>query len=229
MRRIIFLLVIPAFFLCGCHGYKLQEEKSATELMSDGLEKFEDRDYRSAISAYQHVTEWYPFSEHVPTAQLQIAEAYFKLRQYTQAAVSYEEFANLHPQNPSTPYAQYQVGRCFFDQMYTIDRDQDNSRKAMAAFNRFLDRYPESEYADAARAHVKECLRSIASNELLVAKYYFKRKNYKAALNRFRSIAENYADTEVQHIALQYLAKCEVLVGTETSAAATESRETETE
>lgn len=225
MRPIILFLVILAFFLGGCHNYKLQEEKSATELMADGLKRFEDRDYRSAIAAYKRVTDWYPFSEHVSTAQLQIAEASFKLRQYSQAAAYYEEFANLHPRNPSTPYALYQVGRCFFDQMDTIDRDQDNAQKARAAFRRFLNRYPDSEYADPARAHVKECQRSLASNELLVAKYYYKHKNYKAALSRFRTIVEEYADTEIQHIALQYLAKCESLVAAEAIAAIPENQE----
>lgn len=223
MRLIIFFLVILAFFIGGCHSYKLQEEKSATELMADGLEKFEDRDYRSAITAYRRVTDWYPFSEHVTAAELQIAKAYFKLRQYTQAASSYEEFANLHPRNPSTPYALYQVGRCFFDQMHTIDRDQENARQAQSAFKRFLNRYPDSEYAAPAKAHVKECRRSIASNELLVAKYYYKKKNYKAALNRFRGIVEDYADTEIQHIALQYLAKCETIIAAKTPTAAPEA------
>jgi outer membrane protein assembly factor BamD len=212
MRPIFFVLVILALFLGGCHDIKLQEEKSATELMDDGLEKFEDRDYRSAISAYRRVTDWYPFSEHVATAKLQIAEAYFKLRQYSQAAASYEEYSNLYPTYSSTPYALYQVGRCFFDQVYSIDRDQDNARQARAAFNRFLKRYPDSEYADPARAHVKECQRYIAANELLVAKYYYKSKNYKAALDRFLGIVANYPDTGVQHVALQYIAKCEALL-----------------
>lgn len=229
MKPIIFSLVIIALFLGGCHDRKLQEEKSATELMADGQKKFEDRDYRSAINSYRDLTDWYPFSEHVPAAQLQIAEAYYKLRQYSQAAASYDEFANLHPQNPSTPYALYQVGRCFFDQMDTIDRDQEYAQKALQAFNRFLSRYPDSEYADPARAHIKDCQRSIASNELLVAKFYYKNKNYKAALDRFRSIVENYTDTEIQYIALQYLAKCEALVGAETPTKDPNSQEAETE
>jgi outer membrane protein assembly factor BamD len=112
----------------------------------------------------------------------------------------------------------YQVGRCFFDQIYTIDRDQDNARKALAALNRFLERYPESEYADPARAHAKDCQRYIAANELLVAKYYFKNKNYKAAMNRFQGIIEDYPDIGIHHIALQYLAKCEDLVAAQDAA-----------
>jgi outer membrane protein assembly factor BamD len=217
MRPTIVILVILALFAGGCYDRKLQEEKSATELMADGLKKFEDRDYLSAITAYRRVTEWYPFSEHVPVAELQIAEAYYKLRQYSQAAVTYEQFANLHPRHPSTPYALYQVGRCFFDQIHAIDRDQGNARKALTALNRFVDRYPDSEYTDPARAHAKDCQRYLAANELLVAKYYYKNKNYKAALNRFRGIVEDYPDIGVQHVALQYLAKCKALVEAEAS------------
>lgn len=212
-------MVVLALFLSGCYDRKLTEEKSATELMADGQEKFEDRDYRSAITAFQRVTYWYPFSEHVPVAELKIAEAYYKLRQYDQAAASYEQFANLHPRNPSTPFALYQVGRCFFDQMLTIDRDQENAKKALLAFNRFLSRHPDSEYAGPARAHLMECQKSITAHELLVAKYYFKKKNYKAALLRFQNILKEYPDTGVQHIALQYMAECEALLETEASKA----------
>jgi outer membrane protein assembly factor BamD len=195
--------------------------------MAEGQQKYEKREYRTAITAFQRVKDWYPFSEHVPTAELRIAEAYYKLRQYDQAAAYYEEFANLHPRNPSTPYTLYQVGRCFFDQMHTIDRDQDNSRKALAAFNRFISRYPDSEYVDPARAHITECQKSIASNELLVAKYYFKQKNYTAAIDRFQHIIENYPDTGVQHVALQYLAKCKMAVAVKDKSSEDPAKETQ--
>ena len=218
MKRTVYLLVVLSLFLAGCHEIKLTEEKSATELMVDGQKRLESRDYRSAIIAFQRVTDWYPFSEHVPAAELQIAEAYYKLKQYDQAASAYEKFANLHPRNPSTPYALYQVGRCFFDQMYTIDRDQENAKKALLAFNIFLARYPDNEYTETVRAHVKDCQRSITAHELLVAKYYFKRKNYKAALLRFQKILKDYPDTGVQHIALQYVAQCETFLDAEAEA-----------
>lgn len=223
MRILTCFLLALALCLGGCYSNKLQEEKSATELVTEGQQKFEKRDYRTAITAFQRVKDWYPFSDQVPTAEMQIAEAYYKLRQYEQAAAAYNDFANLHPQNPRTPYAMYQVGRCFFDQMQTIDRDQKNAQKALASFNRFLSRYPDSEYAPPARAHVLECQKSAASHELLVARYYFDRKNYKAALDRFQSILDDYPDTGVQHVVLQYLARCEAFVAAEAAKAAPEA------
>jgi len=227
MRPIILFLVILSLLAGGCYNRKLEEEKSATELMADGLKKYEARDYRSAITSYRRLTDWYPFSEHVAEAELQIAEAYYKLRQYSQASSSYEQFASLHPRNASTPYALYQVGRCYFDQLYTIDRDQENARKALEAFDRFLERYPDSRYAEPAKAHINDCQKQIAANELLVAKFYYKKKNYKAALNRFRGIVEDYPDTGVQHVALQYIAKCEAIVEAQKAARAAQAQTAE--
>ncbi len=217
MKIFACLMMVLVLCLSGCAHKKLQEEKSATELVEEGQKKFEARDYKSAITAFERVKDWYPFSDQVPTAQMKIAEAHYKLREYDQAAAAYEEFANLHPKNPLTPYAMYQVGRCFYDQMHTIDRDQENTKKALAAFKRLLNRWPDSEYTGPTRAHITECQRRLASHELLVAKYYFRRKNYQAALARFQNVINDYSDTGVQYIALQYLAKCEAHIKNEAS------------
>lgn len=208
-KSILPLLVLLALLICGCGDKKLPEEKSASELSALGQERYDRRDYASAILLFQRVKDWYPFSELVTTAELTIAEAHFKLKEYDEAADAYQEFANLHPRHPSTPYAYYQIGQCHFVRMDTIDRDQTPAKKALESFTRFVSRYPDNEYTELAMAHIKECQKSLASHELLVAKYQFKKKNYKAALKRFRIILDDYPDVGIQHIVLQYLAKCE--------------------
>ena len=209
IKPILYLLVVLALCIGGCGDKKLPEEKSASELAAEGQKRFDKQDYASAIALFQRVKDWYPFSELVTTAELNIAEAHYKLKEYDQAADAYQEFANLHPRNPSTPYAFYQVGQCHFVRMGTIDRDQTSAKKALESFTRFVSRYPDNQYAELARAHIKECQKSLASYELLVARYQYKKKNYKAALKRFRIILDDYPDVGIQHIVLQYLAKCE--------------------
>ena len=218
IRPFLYVLVAFSLLLGGCHARKLPEEKPATELVADGQKKFDARDYVTAITDFQRVKDWYPFSDLVPTAELKIAEARYKLRQYDEAATAYEDFANLHPRNPSTPYALYQAGRCYFDQLATIDLDQEKAKKALDSFKQFVARYPHSAYTALARAHIIDCERNLASHELLIAKFYFKRKNYKAALMRFRRVLSQYPDAGVQYIALQYLSKCEALSKAEGSA-----------
>lgn len=231
MKIKLFIILLISFFIClgGCKGIKPIEEKSAAELVAEGQEKYDDRDYNGAISYFQRVRDWYPFSEHVTAVELKIADSWYQLRQYEQAAAQYQEFANLHPRNPSTPYALYQVGRCYYDQIATIDRDQTATEKALEYFSRFVNRYPDNEYTAPARAHVKECQKSLASNELLAAKFYFDRKNYKAALKRFRIILDDYPDVGTQHIVLQYLAACEAHVNETVQKTASDIPAVETE
>jgi outer membrane protein assembly factor BamD len=208
-KPILLLFVILALFIGGCGDKKLPEEKSASELIAEGQERFDRQDYAEAVQLFQRVKDWYPFSELVTTAELQIAEAYYKLNEYDEAADAYQEFANLHPRNPSTPYAFFQVGQCSYVKMGTIDRDQTAAKKALENFTRFVNRYPDNEYTEMAKANILECQKSLASSELLVARYQFKKKNYKAALKRFRIILDDYPDVGIQHIVLQYIAKCE--------------------
>ena len=209
MRPILYLLIVLGLCIGGCGEKKLPEEKSASELVALAQERYDRRDYATAILVFQRVRDWYPFSELVPTVELKIAESHFKLKEYDQAADAYQEFANLHPRHPSTPYAYYQVGQCFYVRMDTIDRDQTPARKALESLTRFVRRYPDNQYTELAKAHIKECQKSLASHELLVARYQFKKKNYKAAQVRFRIILDEYPDVGIQHIVLQYLAKCE--------------------
>ena len=96
IKPIIYLLLAFFLFIGGCGDRKLPEEKSASELMALGQERFERRDYALAILLFQRVKDWYPFSELVTTAELQIAEAHYKLKEYDEAAEAYQEFVNLH-------------------------------------------------------------------------------------------------------------------------------------
>jgi outer membrane protein assembly factor BamD len=213
IKPVLCLLVVFVLFIGGCGDRKLPEEKSASELVAEGQVRFDRQDYNSAIAYFQRVKDWYPFSELVTTAELKVAESHYMLKEYDQAADAYQEFANLHPRNPSTPYAYYQIGNCYFVQMGTIDRDQTSAKKAAENFARFISRYPDNEYTELAKANLRECQKSLASNELLVARYQFKKKNYKAALKRFRIVLDDYPDVGIQHIVLQYIAKCESKLG----------------
>jgi outer membrane protein assembly factor BamD len=75
-------------------------------------------------------------------------------------------------------------------------------------FERLVKKFPRSEYADNARRKIRECYINLAEYELYVGHYYFKRKKYRAAMDRYRYIVENYPDFGQYHEALEYLTKC---------------------
>lgn len=212
MKRITALLLVSLLLISGCAWFETKEERTAQELVSDGMDQFNDGDYKKAIESFEKLKDWYPFSKFVILAELKTADAYYRLQKYEDAVTGYEDFENLHPRNEAIPYVIYQTGLCYFEQIDTIDRDHTPAIKAMEIFMRLQKQFPGNLYANRAEEHIKKCIKILAGHEFYVAFYYFKTKHYKAALNRFKWVLANYPDVGIHEKALQYIALCEDLL-----------------
>lgn len=212
MKRIFIVLFLAVVLALGCGHKKLPEEKTAEELAEEGLAEFNDGNYYLAVETFKKLKDWYPFSEKATIAELKIADAYFLQKSYNEAIAAYSEFANLHPRNEASPYVLFQIAQCYFVQISTIDRDQTFAQQAYNSYSRLIKQFPDTKYLHIAQANMKKCLQNIAAHELYVAEFYFKNRQYKAALKRFKDLLNEFPDVGVQHSALQYIAKCESLV-----------------
>jgi outer membrane protein assembly factor BamD len=210
--------VVALLTLAGCGWFGTKEEKPAPELARDGIEAFNNGEYRDAIESFETLKDWYPFSKYAILAELKIADAHYHLAEYDEAIFAYEEFENLHPRNEAIPYVIYQIGRCYYDQIDTIDRDQSTARKALATFKRLTSKFPNDGYTLKARPHIIRCHKSLASHDFYVGHFYYKSKHYKAALHRFKSVISNYPDVGVHYEALQYIALCEAALQAQANA-----------
>jgi outer membrane protein assembly factor BamD len=215
MRYKILLIfcLVSLGFISGCSWFQEKDVKSAPELAADGMEEYRQGNYKTAIENFEKLRDWYPFDKYAILAELKIADSHYQLKQYDEAVIAYQEFESLHPLNEAIPYVVYQIGRCYYDQITTIDRDQSAARKAMVTFERLQKQFPDHQYSKRAGEHIHTCLKSLAGHELYVGKYYFKKKNYEAALNRFKIIINEFPDVGIHKEALDYLALCETAMG----------------
>ena len=209
MKRIIALSLILVLVFSGCAWFKSKEEKNAQELISDGMDQFNDEDYKDAVDSFEKLRDWYPFSKYVILAELKMADAYYHLKNYSEAVTAYESFENLHPRNEAVPYVIFQIGLCYFEQIDTVDRDQTSAKNALDTFKRLIKQFPDSPYAHRAEERSKVCIKSLAGHDFYVGMFYYKAKHYKAALKRFQSVLTNYPDVGVHEQALNYVARCE--------------------
>jgi outer membrane protein assembly factor BamD len=207
------ILPVVAMLLCSSCAWFIDsktDEKTAQELVNDGMESFNRQRYRSAIESFQKLKDWYPFSKYAILAELKIADAHYYLEEYEAAIVAYESFENLHPRNEATPYVIFQRGMSYFKQMETVDRDQTSAKKAIEIFTRLKKTYPASEYAAQADNYIRLSLKNMAGHEFYVGEFYFKSKHYKAAIVRFKAVVTNYPDVGLTQKALEYITRCEV-------------------
>lgn len=209
MRRMLAAGLVLVLMCTGCAWFESKEEKSAQQLIQDGVDDFEAGKYKQAIESFEKLRDWYPFSRYAILAELKIADAYFNLESYADAIFAYEEFEQLHPRNEAVPYVIYRIGRAYFNQIDTIDRDNSNAVQALETYRRLIAQYPNDAYADMARRDMLACYQNLSGHEFYVGVFYYKNENYKAARVRFQAVVEKYPDVGYHYRALTYLANCE--------------------
>ena len=208
----IVITVAAALLLGGCSLWTDlfgdDEEKSAAELIDEGMTNLEKGRYEAATEAFQNAKDRYPYSQYAALAELKMADALFKKREYEAAYEGYTEFERLHPKHKEVPYVLYQKGMCNFSQMSTIDRDQSQTLLAKEDFEVLVRRFPQNDYAKRARLNIRQCLIYLAEYELYVGHYYYKMGKYRSAMVRYANIIERYPDMGQYHEAMEYITKC---------------------
>lgn len=187
------------FLLCGflsaCAGVVSHEPETAEEYYLQGYKAFQKTDYELAVKSFDAVEQNFPFSEWADKAQIMMAYAQYKQNEYADALLTLERFIQLHPGNKNTPYALYLKGLCYYEQIADPSREQEMTAKAEATFKELTVRYPASIYYNDAKAKLVMIKNHLAGQEMEIGRYYQKRHDFTAAMNRFQSVLINYPDS----------------------------------
>jgi outer membrane protein assembly factor BamD len=145
-------------------------------------------------------------------AQLDLAYLYFRTNERTQALATVERFIKLNPSSPALDYAMYLRGVINFNDDLGLlgnlagqdlsERDQRASRDAFVAFKQLVEQFPASAYAPDAKLRMQYIVNSLANYEVHVARYYFRRGAYVAALNRAQQAVQEFQQAPVAEEAL---------------------------
>jgi outer membrane protein assembly factor BamD len=100
-----------------------------------------------------------------------------------------------------------------YNQIPDVTRDQDRAEKAMLALQELVDRYPKSEYVSDARRRIQVAKDQLAGKEMEVGRFYLQKRNYTAAINRFRDVVAKYQTTRHVEEALMRLTEAYVALG----------------
>jgi outer membrane protein assembly factor BamD len=114
---------------------------------------------------------------------------------YTTAETSAERFLKDYPNSPDASYILYLQANSYYMQIPDISRDQEKTAKAMETFQAVVTKYPKSEYADDAKYKVTVTQDQLAGKEMSIGRFYLTRRNYTAAINRFRNVLQYYQTT----------------------------------
>jgi outer membrane protein assembly factor BamD len=213
-------LLVAACLLSGCgsslFGGKTEtvENNDPPDVIYGKAESLVDKGkFGDAARAYEEVDINHPYSQEARRAILMAAYAYYKAGKYDEAIGAADRYLTLHPGTQESDLAQNIIGMSYYDRILDPKRDQTNARKAIAAYETLLQRYPESRYAAEATNRVRILRDVMAASEMTVGRWYLRKNNYLAAINRFRVVVTNYQTTEQVEEALMRLTEAYMALG----------------
>jgi outer membrane protein assembly factor BamD len=206
-RSIAALLMVLVIAVAGCSSKPAQPPgppgpQSGSSALPPGVEQlYADAKsdmasgaWDSAIKTLERVEGRAAGTLLAQQAQLDLAYAYWRSGERAQALAAIERFIKLNPSSPALDYALYLRGVINFNDDIGVmgslagqdlaERDSRASRDAYQAFKQLLTQFPESPYSEDARLRMGYILNTLADYELYVARYYFRRGAYVAAVNR---------------------------------------------
>ena len=166
-----------------------------------------------ASRKFEAIDKQHPYSEFARKAMVLNAFATYRMGRYSDSINSARRYISLYPNSEDTAYAYYLIGLAYYKQIPQVTRDQRVTRRAIQAFNEVITRYPESEYVLDSEEKMRFARDQLAGKEMQIGRYYQERKEYAAAINRFRTVVERYPNTRQVEEALARLVEVYYAMG----------------
>lgn len=151
--------------------------------------------FNRAARKFENLDRDHPYAPEARRAIVMAAYSYFRAGKFPEAITTARRYTTLHPGTKEAAFAHHIIASCYFEEMRGPKNDQTNTRKALAEYRTLQARYPTSEYARKAENRIRIAVDSLAAHEMEVGRYYLKRRNYLAAINRFKVVAKSYQST----------------------------------
>lgn len=189
------------------------DNRPADVIYKEAEEKLANGSSTKAAELFERIDQIYPYSEESKKATLMAAVAYEKAGKGPEAVAAARRFLQMHPGAKEAPQAQQIIASSYFERVSSPSRDQGETKKAIAELETLIQRYPNSEYAAEAKRRIKLSKDTLAASEMNVGRYWQKKGNYLAAINRFKTVVTDYQQTAHVEEALMRLTECYMALG----------------
>lgn len=197
-------LVALCAVLAGCSSKPLDPTStwSPNKIYAEAKDELNSGAYDKSIPLFEKLEGRAAGTPLAEQAQLEKAYAQYKTNEQVQAVATLDRFIKLHPASPALDYALYLKGLVNFNDNLGLlssisrqdlsERDQKAAKESFESFRELVTRFPDSKYTPDARLRMTYTVNSLAQSEVHVARYYYSRGAYVAAINRAQTAIADY-------------------------------------
>tara|TARA_B100000401_G_scaffold437079_1_gene381887 strand:+ start:969 stop:1805 length:837 start_codon:yes stop_codon:yes gene_type:complete len=221
-RITLFILFLVLTSCSKEKNIEVIEEKEINLQMIDayqeGMKFLNDGDGLTAAKKFSEAELLFPQSLWAPRAALMAAYAYYNDEYYNDTIYEVERFLKTYPNHQRTDYAYYLLAVTHYNLIVDETRDLQSMLEAKNYFEIIIQKYPNTEYAIDSKFKLELINEILAAKEMYLAKYYFSKKKWIPAINRFKIVLENYDESIFVEEALHRLVEIHYIIGLEEEA-----------
>ena len=221
INKNFFLIIILIFFNVSCSKEKpkvsIINEKSldlqVLEAYEEGLNALKGGDVLYAAKKFNDAEMLFPQSEWAPKSALMASYAYYIQDYYTDSISELNRFIKIYQNHKNLDYAYYLLAICYYEQIVDEKKDLQSIIKSKKIFEIIVRDFPNTEYSMDAEFKLDLINDILASKEMYLGRYYLDKKKWIAAINRFRSVVDNFETTIYTEEALFRLVEIYYIIG----------------
>ncbi len=214
------LLAGTAAFISGCQTdpdidiTKLGVESDPPEtLYNQGLANLRAGNTAEAGRKFDAIDQQHPFTDWARKALVMSTFVKHRQGKYDEAIATGNRYMSQYPHSEDADYVQYLIGLSYSKQIANVTQDQRAAAKTIEAMMKVVQNYPKSQYVDDAQAKIRFARDQLAGKEMQIGRYYLERKEYLAAISRFRVVVEQFPNTNQVEEALARLVEAYYAMG----------------
>ena len=221
-----FILLIIFLITISCSKDKVKKsvmseknlDAQVFEAYQKGMDSLEAGDVLFAAKKFNEAEILFPQSEWAPKSALMAAYSYYTQDYYKDAIAELERFIRIYPYYKDLDYAYYLMAISHYEQIVDEKKDLQSIVNAKKNFSLLIKDYPNTEYALDAEFKLDLINDILASKEMYLGRYYLQKKKWIPAINRFRTIIDDYDTTIYTEEALHRLVEVYYIIGLENEA-----------
>ena len=197
------LFVILIFFSFACtkevsKDIEIKEKNIELQVMeayNEGLKELESGDVLYAVKKFNEVEIMFPQSKWAAKSTLMAAYAYYSQDYYYDTIEELKIFLRKYPKHEDIDYANYMMALAYYEQIVDEKKDLNSILLSKEKFKFVINEFPETDYALDAKFKLDLINDILASKEMYLGRYYFDKKKWIPAINRFRKVVDEYSRT----------------------------------
>ena len=198
--------------------YQQSEKLDPFVIYKEGLEAFEINDFFYASKKFSEAELNFENVDFAAKSAIMSSFSLYGINFYTDALENLERYLKKYPSDKFVIYAHYLIAIIYFEQISDEKKDLEPLIKANNKIDFFIKTYPNSEYAIDLKFKKDLIQNQLAAKELFVARFYISTKKWVPAINRLKTIVNDYDQTIFIEEALHRLVEINYHLGLEDEA-----------